>query len=371
MIASLDSREKRRFMIEAVITLMAMVFIYFGFLFFFNKLLHPQPDDVLYGLHIKERFGITQMMITFYQQVFTVVMMIVTFLMMKWRLSRLYRRMELSHLLHELDYIAQGHYQHRLSSANATHFGSVITSVNKLVDSTVRAMAEERAVEQSKAELITNMSHDIRTPLTSVIGYLGLIEENPDVSLEEMRSYVHIAYQKSQQMKKMADDLFAYAQVNDYKEQAEYRHIPIRKFLDQISAEYEYEAQQHGMSIDVICDLETQTVRMDAEKMVRVYANLLTNAFKYSQATQLILRATLDRSEIVLTVENNGVAIPKSDQERLFMRFYRQDKSRSTSGSGLGLSIVERIVLLHQGRIRVFSDDAKTTFEMRLPIGCK
>lgn len=367
MIADLDVREKRRFLIEAVITLVAMVLIYFGFLFFFNKLLNPHIGDVFYGLHIKERFGITGDIITFYQNSFTFTMFLVTLLFVKWRLSRLYRRFELNHLLQELDYIAKGNYHHRLSQDNATHFTSVITSVNKLVDSTVQAMAEERAVEQSKSELITNMSHDIRTPLTSVIGYLGLIEENPDVTVEDMRAYVHIAYQKSQQIKKMADDLFEYAQVSDYQEAVHYQDVPIKNFLDQVSAEYEYEAKQKGMQLDVICANDMTTVRMDAEKMARVYDNLLTNAFKYSDATQLVLRAEMSKDDVVLTVENNGVRIPKKAQQQLFTRFYRQDKARSTQGTGLGLAIAERILLLHQGSIRVISHDKQTIFEMRLP----
>ena len=135
-------------------------------------------------------------------------MAVVDVIVVYWRLVRRYHQMQLRHIINELHYIADGHFNHRIPFQLKGQMQRVVASVNALVDSTIKAMEDEREIERSKDELITNVSHDIRTPLTSIIGYLGLIEDKQYRSEEDILKYTHTAYLKSKQMKSLVDDLF-------------------------------------------------------------------------------------------------------------------------------------------------------------------
>lgn len=359
----LEKKEFYKIIVEAIITIIAMIFIYFGGLFIFNHMMY----NGTYALELKNILGITDKAIIILKYIFTIVMFILTIWITKWRLSRRYRRLELDHVLHELDYIAQGHYEYRISSDLVDRLGSVVISINKLVDSTVNAMNEERKVEQTKQELITNVSHDIRTPLTSIIGYLSLVEENNFESIDEIKEYTHIAYLKAQQMKKLTDKLFEYVSIQNIQENLNYSKISIQNYLTQIAVEYEYEANKHNMMIEIDVS-DDFFIEIDVDKFIRVYDNLLSNAFKYSQATIIKLIAKQEKNKTILIVENNGEKINDSIKDQIFERFYCANSSRNSEieGSGLGLAIVESIVKLHHGKIYVESNEKVTQFIIEL-----
>lgn len=365
LIKQLNPLEIRNLIIEGIITLVAMVLIYFGFLFLFAKLLYPADSTTISPIWVS--IGITEPVVYWVRHIFTIFMVVVTFWITNWRLSRRYRQIELRHVLSELEYIAAGNYHHRISEAIGGRLGGVVSSINKLVDSTVEAMEEERAIEQTKNQLITNVSHDIRTPLTSIIGYLSLVEDNQYDTNEELKEYVHIAYQKANQMKQMADDLFEYTKMTSPDMVWQFAPLQVKRFLTQLALEYDTPTQEAGIEIIVSCD-EDFVIDVDVNGMVRVYDNLISNAIKYSQATQLVLGAKRTVGGIALTVKNNGVPIEESALKQLFTRFYREDTSRSSvvEGSGLGLAIVQSIVEAHQGDISVVSNKQETVFVIEL-----
>lgn len=365
LIKQLNPVEIRNLVIEGIITLVAMALIYFGFLFLFAKLLYPTDATTISPIWVS--IGITESVVYWVRHLFTFFMVVVTFWITNWRLSRRYRQIELRHVLSELEYIAAGNYHHRISEAIGGRLGGVVSSINKLVDSTVQAMEEERAIEQTKNQLITNVSHDIRTPLTSIIGYLSLVEDNQYDTSEELKAYVHIAYQKANQMKQMADDLFEYTKMTSPDMTWQFTPLHVKRFLTQLAVEYDTPTQEAGIEIVVDCDGDF-VIDVDVSAMVRVYDNLISNAIKYSKATQLILGAKRTAVGVALTVKNNGVPIEESALSQLFMRFYREDTSRSSviEGSGLGLAIVQSIVEAHQGYISVVSNDKETVFVIEL-----
>lgn len=159
-----------------------------------------------------------------------------------WRLIRRYHQMQMRHVIAELHYIAEGHLEHRISFEVNTDLQKVIASINALVDSTVRSMEEERQIEKSKDELITNVSHDIRTPLTSIIGYLGLIEDKQYRSEEELLKYTHTAYLKAKQMKVLVEDLFEYTKVRQTTTPLNVVSFNMAAMLEQLAASFELEA---------------------------------------------------------------------------------------------------------------------------------
>ena len=220
--------------------------------------------------------------LTIYDDVFQWIAAIFAAIFTGWRLARRYKQMQLTHILDELHYIAAGHFDHRIDANNAGSYVDVVDSINTLVESTVQAMAEERKIEQSKDELITNVSHDIRTPLTSIIGYLGLIEDKQFTSEEDALRYIHIAYTKALQMKVLVDDLFEYTKVRQPTTPLLLKTINIGNFLEQIVADYELESRKRHMETEVIMKTDPLMIEMDVDKMARVFNNLISNALKYA-----------------------------------------------------------------------------------------
>ncbi|API88180.1 two-component sensor histidine kinase [Marinilactibacillus sp. 15R] len=288
-----------------------------------------------------------------------------------WRLKRRYRQYELRHIIDELHFIAQGNYTHKIRGKYSGDIGKVVDSIHVLVDSTVEAMEEERRIEQSKDELITNVSHDIRTPLTSIIGYLGLIEEGRFRSTDELQKYVHTAYQKAKQMKVLVDDLFEYTKVRQTTTPLQCVSFDMIQLIEQLAIDFELEAQSKEVEIIVHSPFERLMMIADTEKLVRVFNNLISNALKYGKGGNII-KIEVDKvdSQANISVKNDGEALPKEAVEQIFERFYRAEISRSqeTAGTGLGLAIAQSIIELHGGTITAKSDDDWTSFDIQLPL---
>ncbi|MGX7025367.1 sensor histidine kinase [Vagococcus hydrophili] len=288
-----------------------------------------------------------------------------------WRLIRRYKQMQQRHIISELHYISNGHYDHRIPFDLNGDLGKLIRSINALVDSTVEAIEEERRIEQSKDELITNVSHDIRTPLTSIIGYLGLIEERKFSSEEDLLKYTHTAYMKSRQMKVLVDDLFEYTKVRQSNTPLSLVTFDMQQLIAQIVVDFELEASKKGITVDFIGNPSSLMMEGDTEKLVRVFDNLLSNALKYGVGGKsIIIHSERIGSESVITVKNDGQEIPKESLDLLFDRFYRVEESRSqqTGGTGLGLAIAQSIVTLHNGYIYANSENGWTSFVIHLPL---
>ncbi|WP_122646015.1 sensor histidine kinase [Enterococcus mediterraneensis] len=288
-----------------------------------------------------------------------------------WRLIRRYHQMQLRHIISELHYIANGNYDHRIPFELRGDLNRVVTSINGLVDSTVAAIEDERQIEKSKDELITNVSHDIRTPLTSIIGYLGLIEDGQYRSEEDLLKYTHIAYLKAKQMKSLVDDLFEYTKVRQPTVPINLTSFDMVQMMEQIAVDFELEAQKKGIHIQTVAETPQLIMDGDTEKLVRVFNNLLTNALKYGKgATKIIIEVQKVGTEVVLTVKNNGEMIPREALDSLFDRFYRVESSRNqeTGGTGLGLAISQSIIALHGGYIYAKSTPEWTSFIIHLPI---
>ena len=231
----LTKRELGELILEAFITMGIMYFIYMGLLLIFNQIVQS-PPDMFSGTGLFDFLLFIDGILMLYQPYIWVIAILFAALFTWWRLNRRYKQMQLRHILDELHYIASGHFDHRIDTQLTGSMNDVGTSIKTLVESTVTAMEEERKIEQSKDELITNVSHDIRTPLTSIIGYLGLIEDQQYSSIEDVERYIHIAYTKALQMKVLVDDLFEYTKVRQPSTPLTVRKIKLNNFLEQIAA---------------------------------------------------------------------------------------------------------------------------------------
>lgn len=369
----LTGREKSELWIEGVVTVILLLLLNLALVVMINQMIAASREwqNTIWTIKSTITFGPNGAHLWSWQYLFIGLMALADVIVVYWRLIRRYRQMQLRHVIGELHYIANGHLGHRIKLEVNSDLQHVVTSINALVDSTVRSMEEERKIEASKDELITNVSHDIRTPLTSIIGYLGLIEDHQYKDEQEARKYVHTAFLKAKQMKVLVEDLFEYTKVRSQATKLNATQFDMAAMLDQLAASFELEAGKRGVTFEVTADPQPLLMQADAEKLSRVFNNLVINALKYGKgAKHIYLTAEKIGSEVVVRVANDGQPIPTRALGQLFDRFYRVEESRSqaTGGSGLGLAIAQSIVALHGGYIFAESNEQMTSFVMHLPL---
>lgn len=352
----LTTKEKSELFGEGVITVILLLLLNLSIIILLNLavLNDPRLENGIFFLKKTITFA-NGMHLWSWQRLFVGVMLVGDAIVVYWRLIRRYRQMQLRHVIEELHYIADGHFDHRIPFVVKTDLQKVIDSINALVDSTVASMEEERQIEQSKDDLITNVSHDIRTPLTSIIGYLGLLKSSE--LNEDQAKYIKIAYDKALQMKALAEDLFEYTTLrSSTNNKLVLAPLHVNSMLEQVAAGFELEAEKKNITFNVVTRPRDLVIDADAKMIVRMLNNLISNALKYGHgATEINLIANKVNNKFVeLRVENNGEQIPKNSLQKIFDRFYRVESSRNlkTGGTGLGLAITKSIVDLHGGTSR-------------------
>ncbi|ETI70804.1 sensor histidine kinase [Neobacillus vireti] len=249
--------------------------------------------------------------------------------------------------------------------------GPFAQNINSMEEQLKLLIEEEKRAVQSKNELVTNVSHDLRTPLTSIIGYLRLIEEDEYRDEVELRYFVTIAYDKSKRLNRMVNDLFEFTKINNRDVALKRIRFNINELLKQLSAQFNPELRNAGMSIEIKNPPADIMIVADPDKLMRVFENLISNAIKYGREGKKIdLIVEENEQYAVVKVVNYGEAIPANAIPHIFDRLYRAEKSRSdeTGGTGLGLAISKGIVELHQGEIIVSSNEAETIFQVHLPL---
>ncbi|MCI1288166.1 MAG: HAMP domain-containing histidine kinase [[Lactobacillus] timonensis] len=369
----LTAREKTSLFFEAVVTIVLFSLIGFALVVMIQQVVKTNPG-LASGIYLIKRslaIGPWHLQIWSYQRWLIAALAIIGIIVLWWRLIRRYHQYQLRHIINELHYISNGHLAHRIPFKMNGDRQKMIESVNALVDSAMQSMSDEKKVEQSKDELITNVSHDLRTPLTSIIGYLGLVEDGQYQNEDDLVKYAHIAYEKAKQMKTLVEDLFEYTKVQQDGAPVNMMRLDLGQLLEQVAASFELEGEKKGLKISSIVIPSPLKIEADPEQIGRAVSNLVANALKYGHgATYIHLSAREHGAMVQLTVANDGEAIPQQSIEHLFERFYRVEGSRSkkTGGTGLGLAIVKSIVDLHHGQISAHSDSHETSFIMTLPV---
>ncbi|WP_434063052.1 sensor histidine kinase [Eupransor demetentiae] len=266
----------------------------------------------------------------------------------------------------------QGHtieWQHPVDQRVATltkQFNQVITRSNQLHQ-------QEEETKSSRDEMMTNISHDLRTPLTAIIGYLGLVVMQKDqLSTADRNKYIQTAYDKANQMKTLVEDLFEFSKTQLQNASLNITEFSVGDLFAQLLASYEVEAQEKGIELTYLIEPRLIIMEGDSDKLARVLMNLINNAFKYAKgATFIKLTAQVrPNDQVEIRVTNDGESIPQDSLDSLFDRFYRVESSRNskTGGTGLGLAIVKGIVEQHHGQVKVESSQEATSFVVSLPI---
>lgn len=274
----------------------------------------------------------------------------------------------LDEITHGLREIAKGNFDTEIPVHAGSQLGEVAESINQMSRQLHQSILEERNAEKTKNDLITGVSHDLRTPLTSILGFLEVIEEDRYQDEVELRYYVNIAYEKAQNLKKLIDDLFEYTRINNGLP-LEIQEIDTAQFIRQLIEETVPVLEKTGITCNLAAE-EGLIIQADGARLVRAYENLISNAIRYGGSGKKIdIAVRSDGDQVSISFTNYGDPIPERDLPFIFDRFYRVEGSRSkqTGGTGLGLAITKSIVEVQGGEIRVRSDRHRTTFETRFP----
>ena len=228
---------------------------------------------------------------------------------------------------------------------------------------------EAQLAEQRKNDLVMYLAHDIRTPLTSVVGYLNLLSEVSDMPDAQREKYVNIALEKAYLLEKMIDEFFEITRYNLQHIRISKEPIDLYYMLVQLSDELSPVLSANGNTTVLKAD-ENLTVEGDPGKLARVFNNILKNAAAYSfPGTEILISAEEKENVIVISFANQGKTIPAEKLASLFEKFYRLDEARNsnTGGAGLGLAIAKEIISLHGGVLTADSQNDTVVFTVTLP----
>ena len=227
-----------------------------------------------------------------------------------------------------------------------------------------------REAEQRKNDMIMYLAHDLKTPLTSIIGYLTLLRDEPDLPSDMRKHYTGVALEKAERLEELINEFFEITRFNLSHMELEKSHVDLALMLEQMAGEF----QPVLMEKKLVCEIDVPKpleYDCDPDKMARVFDNLLRNACNYStEGTAIHISGIKTETQIILTFVNEGRTIPQEKLERIFEQFFRLDSSRSSSsgGSGLGLAIAKEIIELHNGSICAESQEHSITFKIELPV---
>lgn len=267
--------------------------------------------------------------------------------------------------------ISEGDLNTSVEVEGDDEFSTMAANLNKMVEDLKDLMDREREAERTKNELITNVAHDLRTPLTSIIGYLELLSGPTDLPEEVKKKYINIAYVKTKRLEKLIEDLFGFTKLNYGKMSMHVASVDVVKLLSQLLEEFYPNFVDKNLSYEFQSNVPARVITADGNLLARVFDNLINNAIKYgAEGKRILVKLNSDDEIVTVQVINYGYVIPADELPLIFNKFYRVEQSRSTNtgGTGLGLAIAKNIVDMHGGTIGVTSDLSGTVFTVKLQV---
>jgi len=267
--------------------------------------------------------------------------------------------------------ISEGDLNTMVEVAGDDEFSAMAANLNKMMEDIRELMDKERESERTKNELITNVAHDLRTPLTSIIGYLELLSGPASLTPEMEKKYLQITYTKAKRLEKLIEDLFGFTKLNYGKVSMKVSKVDIVKLLSQLLEEFYPNFMDKNLAYELQSNVPAKIITADGNLLARLFDNLINNAIKYgAEGKKIEVKIHAAETIVTVSVTNYGYVIPKEELPILFEKFYRVEQSRSTNtgGTGLGLAIARNIVDMHGGTIGATSDLNGTVFTVRLQV---
>ncbi|MBW5468006.1 sensor histidine kinase [Brevibacillus formosus] len=260
-------------------------------------------------------------------------------------------------------------YQKRLTFSAEMEFAEIREAFNGMAERLQQTSAEKEAVANNKRNMLLHLSHDLKTPITSVFGYSQLLLDRPELEEEQRRQYVQYINDKSSYMAHLIQNLFELAKLEDEHVRLDQEKVNISKWFMQLVAEFYPEIEDRGFQLDVKIPEEPLFVMFDKMHMNRVITNLIGNSLKHNPpGTQLFVSCEKIEAGVVLWLGDNGTGVQEDVREHIFEEFIKGSNPVKDS-TGLGLAICKKIITLHQGTIHLERDQRYTTlFKITLPL---
>lgn len=274
-------------------------------------------------------------------------------------------------IIQGIEKMKNGNFTEEIPVRGNDEFSEIADSINVMRRNLGETLAQQKMVEETKDELVTNVAHDLRTPLTSILGYLDLLQQNDALTEEQQQKYLGIVTSKARQLETLIKDLFDYTRYDKDKVKIKKEILDLNLFMPQLVDEfYPSFMENHLNCVTHFCE-GPLNIEGNGELLARAIGNLMSNAIKYGADGKLLEVYTGRLSDYAfVAVVNYGRVIPPEDLEKIFDKFYRVENSRSlkTGGTGLGLTIAKNIVTLHDGNIWAISGENGTRFQMEIPL---
>ncbi len=346
---------------SAVVTVLIEIFLVTNVSLVASYMRNTQKDNAF--VEMLTSFDVVVILI---YVIFGIGIFTVTFLLLQEKSMRY-----ISRISDAMQSISEGDLNITVDIEGDDEFSVMAASLNKMVEDLRGLMDKEREAERTKNELITNIAHDLRTPLTSIIGYLELLSGETKLDPEVQKKYIGIAYVKTKRLEKLIEDLFGFTKLNYGKISMHVAKVDVVKLLSQLLEEFYPSFVDKNLSYELQSNVPAQMISADGNLLARLFDNLINNAIKYGADGKRILVKVHGSEELVtLQVINYGYVIPEEELPLIFNKFYRVEQSRSTNtgGTGLGLAIAKNIVDMHGGTIHVTSDLSGTVFTINLQV---
>ena len=291
----------------------------------------------------------TLMVIMFIILLLGFLLFIFYFLMLTRRITK-----DMSYISNCISDIASGSMETKIIGINREdEIGEIVLQVNRMHDEIERLMKSEREALQANKDMITCVAHDLRTPLTSIIGYLQLATDVKKYTVEERQKYANIAMRKADRMQGLIEELFNYTKLMSGEITVHRSDIDIVKLVVQMTEEFYPLFMENNLEYTLKQNVKSLIMNVDGELIARAVSNLIGNAVKYGRDGKAVhIELEKYNSELQIRVVNFGLVIPEESIEHIFDKFYRVESSRSvqTGGTGLGLNIAQAIAGLHGGK---------------------
>ncbi len=286
------------------------------------------------------------------------------FILYKWKEKRAYDRVS-----EGVDIILSGELDYKIDTKDMPEVVKTLADkVNRIGEGLDKAVAASTKDERLKAELITNVSHDIKTPLTSIINYVDLIKRE-GINDEPLKGYVDVLDMKSQRLKQLIEDLLEASKASTGNIDIEPVNLNLHEMLSQVCAEYEDKFSEKELEL-VVNEEEGLTVYADGRRVYRILDNIFQNVYKYAlTGTRVYFDAKRDDANVIICLKNVSATALNIDPAELMERFTRGDESRNTDGNGLGLSIASNLTTLQSGTFDIEIDGDLFKIVIALPAG--
>ena len=290
-----------------------------------------------------------------YDKFFCAFLILITIISLKFSISNTKRsKKKIRIILESLIDIKHGNGNRRILVEPYDSFAPLIYEINEIVQAYEEKLASVEQAKEENKQLMTSLSHDIRTPLTTLIGYLDAVYKERIIG-EEQKEYIEIAYRKACDLKEYIDILFDWFKLNSNEFSIQMQKVEVAELTRNILVDWIPIVEEKKLAYSFEIPDRPFWVKMDSDCYRRIVNNLIQNIIIHSKATSFALDLKCSGNFVTIVIKDNGIGISEEDLKHIFERLYKCDKGRLNKGSGLGLSIVQQLVIKMAGEINVES----------------